>query len=102
MAQKRISRQQQYALTEAELRHTPGAHGAESATQRRAMRYGKNVLAPLEEERGTPRHKTRDISVHHVTGQSRNLLIENIILLAFLAGSIYVLYQLTIYLLNQA
>ena len=84
------------------MRRNPGTHGAESTAQPHTMRYGKNVLAPLEEERGTARHKTRDISVHHVTGQSRNLLIENIILLAFLAGSIYVLYQLTIYLLNQA
>ena len=98
MAQKRISRQQRYALYEAEERNS--AYEAESTAPRRAGRYGKNVLAPIEDERA--RKRSHDISVHHVTGQTRNLLIENLILLALLIGSIYGLYCLTIYLLNQA
>ena len=98
MAQKRISRQQRYALYEVDERN--GAYEAESTAQRRAHRYGKNVLAPIEDEHS--RKRSHDISVHHVTGQTRNLLIENIILLTLLVGSIYGLYRLTIYLLNQA
>ena len=98
MAQKRISRQQRYALYEVEERNS--ATEAESAATRRAGRYGKNVLAPIEDE--YTRKRNHDISVHHVTGQTRNLLIENVILLTLLVGSIYGLYRLTIYLLNQA
>lgn len=100
MAQQRISRQQQYALDEAGDRHYTG--GRERAPQQRTKRYGKNVLAPLDEEREHKHRHTQDISVHNVTGQSQHLLIENVILLLFLVGAIYGLYHLTIYLLNQA
>lgn len=100
MAQKHISRQQQYALDEAREHHYHG--GSDRAWQQQTKRYGKNVLAPLDEEREVARRTPRDISVHNVTGQSQHLLIENIILLLFLAGAIYALYHLTIYLLNQA
>lgn len=100
MAHQRINREQEYALYEVDARHS--ANGEESADARRAARYGKNVLAPLEHTGDRAHRRDTDISVHHVTGQSRNLLIENIILLLFLVGSIYGLYRLTIYLLNQA
>lgn len=101
MAHQRINREQEYALYEVDERHRYGARGEDSIAARRADRYGKNVLAPPEETReATRRHK--NVSVHHVTGQSKNLLIENIILLLLLVGSIYGLYRLTIYLLNQA
>lgn len=101
MAHQRINREQEYALYGADERRNSSAHGEGSATSRRADRYGKNVLAPPEETREAKR-SGKNVSVHHVTGQSKNLLIENIILLAFLVGAIYLLYRLSIYLLNQA
>lgn len=102
MAPKRINREQEYALYgKKDHRYYGTAEGNRSAT-RRASRYGKNVLAPPESPEEEYERGDRHISVHHVTGQSRNLLIENLILLLLLVGSIYGLYQLTVYLLNQA
>lgn len=99
MAHQRINREQEYALYGAGERRS--AQGEGRTASRRADRYGKNVLAPPEETQEAKRNG-KNVSVHHATGQSRNLLIENIILLGLLVGSIYLLYRLTIYLLNQA
>lgn len=101
MAHQRINREQEYALYEIDDCSKSRNHGEDSLSARRASRYGKDVLAPPEEHRRANRDEKK-LNVQHATGQSKHILWENIFLLTLLVIFIYVLYRLTIYLLNQA
>lgn len=104
MSQKRISRQQEYALEEAENSHF--YHYSDYSSYRSEYgryngRLSNNTMAPPEDLLHARKEHRVPLSIQHATGQSRNVLIENIILLTILVASIYGLYHLTIYLLNQ-
>lgn len=66
-------------------------------------RYPANTLGPdedvLERRRGMRR---KHVTITGAAPQNRNLLLENLMLLAVLAASIWGLYSLTIYLLTNA
>lgn len=108
MSGKRISRQQEYALMEEQARHTQRSskrhsdYFYEEDYSQYTNRLDKNTLAPPEDILDARRRKPGKINMQHVSGQSRNVLTENLILLALLVGSIYGLYKLSMYLLNQA
>lgn len=105
MSQKRISRQQEYALEEAENSHFYNYSDYSSSYRSEYGRYtgrlSNNKMAPPEDLLHARKEHRVPLSIQHATGQSRNVLIENIILLTILVASIYGLYHLTIYLLNQ-
>lgn len=107
MSGKRISRQKEYALMEeSEHRRTQTRRHADYFYDEDYSQYSKpldkNTLAPPEDILDARRRTPRNINMQHVSGQSRSALTENLILLALLVGSIYGLYRLSIYLLNQA
>ena len=106
MSQKRISRQQEYALEEAENRrhyhHDSYAHSSYRSEYTQYSGRRNNTMAPPEDVLDARKDRRVPLSIQHATGQSRNVLIENVILLTILVASIYGLYNLTIYLLNQA
>jgi hypothetical protein len=107
MSGKRISRQKEYALMEESgRRRTQTRRHADYFYDEDYSQYSKpldkNTLAPPEDVLDARRHTPRNINMQHVSGQSRSALTENLILLALLVGSIYGLYRLSIYLLNQA
>ena len=105
MSQKRISRQQEYALEEAENRHYGRDSYPRSSYHSEYNHYSgrrNNTMAPPEDVLDARKDRRVPLSIQHATGQSRNVLVENVILLTILVASIYGLYNLTIYLLNQA
>ena len=108
MSGKRISRQKEYALMEeSEHRRPQMRRHADYFYDEEFPQYSKqldkNTLAPPEDIVDARRRRpARNINMQHVSGQSRSALTENLILLALLVGSIYGLYRLSIYLLNQA
>lgn len=101
MAQRHISRQQEYVLEEAEQRHISVAYTDSNRNAGRKPR-GRNTLPPPEDvlEARLTRHNSAHVG--HINNQGKHLLIENLILLSILIASIYGLYRLTVYLLNQA
>ncbi len=60
-----------------------------------------NRLAPSEDVVEERLHR-KNVAVSAPRGNDAGLLTENLILLAFLIGSIYGLYRLTFYLLTQS
>lgn len=100
MAQKRISRQQQFArMEENSCRHAliyPGEENGKSSA-------GSNTLAPPDRygHHIAKKERTRETK-QEFPSISANLIIENIVLLALLVGITYAIYRATIYLLNQA
>lgn len=109
MARNRISRQREFELMVAEDRMR-----REQALEREDAMLGYdrhrhnpehyNTLGPHEEVIERRRaHKRKRVAMaaprHHSTG---NILMENIMLLLLMVGSIYGLYRLCIYILNQA
>ena len=93
-------------MEESERRHVQTRRRADYFYEDDYSQYSKqldkNTLAPPEDVLDARRHAPRKINMQHVSGQSRSALTENLILLALLVGSIYGLYRLSIYLLNQA
>ena len=73
------------------------SRGAASGSTRPPM--GPNTLGPMEELMERRRHL---VSVSRSTSNSGASLSENLLLLALLAGSIYGLYRLALYLLSQS
>ena len=73
------------------------SRGADSRSARPPM--GLNTLGPMEELMERRRHP---VSVSRGTTNSGASLSENLLLLALLAGSIYGLYRLALYLLTQS
>ena len=65
-------------------------------------RYPANTLGPQEDVLARRRARKRHATVIKAVPSQRNVLLDNIILLAVLAGSIWGLYTLTIYLLTHA
>ena len=66
-------------------------------------RYPANTLGPSEDvlERRRGQHR-KHVTITGAAPQNRSLLLENLLLLVVLAGSIWGLYTLTIYLLTHA
>lgn len=62
---------------------------------------GPNTLGPMEELMERRRHR-HPVSVSRSTSNSGSSLSENLLLLAMMAGSIYGLYRLALYLLTQS
>ena len=108
MSGKRISRQKEYALMEESEHRRPHVRSRANYSfydedySQYSKPLDKNTLTPPEDVMDARRRTPRNINMQHVSGQSRSALTENLILLAVLVGSIYGLYRLSIYLLNQA
>ena len=65
-------------------------------------RYPANTLGPNDEllERRRGQHR-KHVTISGATPQHRNILMENIFILLFLAASVWGLYSLIIYLLSH-
>ena len=89
-------------LRELELRRNMRQSG-HYAPQDHKRRYPANTLGPqedvLEIRRG--QHRNR-VTISRAATRQRNILLENLILLAVLAGSIWGLYSVTMYLLTHS
>lgn len=108
MARSTISRQREFELMVAEARRK-----RERVLQRENTLYGQeayypafrseNTMGPQEDvvERRRARRKHVTL-VDARTSTTRNILTENILLLVLLVASIYGLYRLSIYILNQS
>ena len=91
-------------LRELELRRNMRQSGSASQPYRdHQRRYPANTLGPqedvLERRRGL---KRKQVTFNGAAPAHRSVLMENLILLAVLIGSIWGLYTLTIYLLTHA
>lgn len=91
-------------LRELELRrNVRQGNISQPARARQQRRYPANTLGPqedvLEQRRGRSRKYVTTITSSQ---QQQNILLQNIILLLVLAGSIWGLYNLTIYLLTHS
>lgn len=66
-------------------------------------RYPANTLGPNEDlvERRRSSHR-KQVTITGAAPQNRNLLLENLVILLFLAGSIWGLYSLIIHLLTHS
>lgn len=110
MAQQRISRQKQFELMAAEARRRNAAEyeGRYSyRPERNPYGYGReaaNTLGPQEDvvENRRLRHRKRVTVTAPRSASTGNILLENIFLLLMLFGSIFGLYRLIIYILNQS
>lgn len=91
-------------LLELELRRRKRqGHASPPPSRTHQSRYPANTLGPqedvVEQRRGI--HRTH-VSIPARAPQTRNVLLENLLLLAVLAGSIWGLYALTVYLLTHS
>lgn len=77
--------------------------GGTPAPQDYKRRYPANTLGPQEDvlEYRRVRHRNR-VTITGAAPRNRNILLENLLLLAVLAGSIWGLYTVTIYLLTHS
>lgn len=95
-------------LMELERRTTRSRRGVDPESWRDdAFRYADyrlrndaNTLGPQEDVVERRRVGRKRVVTQH--GGSSNALAENVILLLFLCGTIYLMYQLTLYLLTQS
>lgn len=110
MARDRMTRQREYELMELETslhqqsrrvsRQEAPRPWEESAWERP---LGRNTMEPPEEVVERRRmHRRRVMMVNAGGANTRNILRENVIMLLLLVASIYGLYRLIIYLLNQS
>ena len=90
-------------LRELELRRNMRQEQPLQTSRAYQRRYPANTLGPSEDvlERRRGQHR-KHVSISGATPQNRNILMENLLLLIVLAGSIWGLYTLTIYLLTQS
>ncbi|MBR3902286.1 MAG: hypothetical protein IKJ29_01355 [Akkermansia sp.] len=91
-------------LHELELRRRKRqGHASPPPSRTHQRRYPANTLGPQEDvvEQRRGMHRTH-VSIPARAPQTRNILLENLLLLAVLAGSIWGLYALTIYLLTHS
>lgn len=90
-------------LRELEIRRNMRQTGSPHPQRDYQRRYPANTLGPqedvLERRRGL---KRKNVNISGASPQHRNILLENLILLGILAGSIWGLYSLTIYLLTHS
>lgn len=91
-------------LRELDMRRNRRKTGSSMASTYRdhQCRYPANTLGPQEDVLARRRARKRHATVIKAVPSQRNVLLDNIILLAVLAGSIWGLYTLTIYLLTHA
>lgn len=89
-------------LRELELRRQMRQKAAPPPSRTYQRRYPKNTLGPSDDVLEHRRHlKNKRVIVRGASPENRNLLLENLLLLLVLAGSIWGLYSLSIYLLTQ-
>lgn len=109
MARNRISRQREFELMVAEdrMRREKALEREDAMHGYSRYRYNPeahNTLGPneevLEKRRASKRNRVAMAAPRQASGG--NILMENILLLLLLVGSIYGLYRLCIYILNQA
>ena len=101
MARDRISRQREFEQMERQARYR------QEQAFRRSREYYEdqwarpnNTLGPNEEV-VEKRRRRKHVVISTGSSQTRSVLGENLILLAALIASIYGLYSLCIYILNQ-
>ncbi len=108
MARNAISRQREFELMVADARRKRERLLQRESTQHGAASpyssfRGENTMEPqedvVEQRRARRKHVTL---VDGRTSATRNILAENILLLVLLVASIYGLYRLSIYILNQS
>ncbi len=63
-------------------------------------RRSRNTLGPQEDVIEHRRHRSHVVANPTYSSSTRSILTENIILLLFIAASIYGIYRLCIYILN--
>lgn len=113
MARDRMTRQREYELMELEASLHQPAHRisrqesqldwTSSAWDSPESRLGRNTMAPPDEVVERRRMRRRRVTMVNAGGtNTRNILRENVIMLLLLVASIYGLYRLIIYLLNQS
>ena len=90
-------------LRELELRRHMRPLGHDSVPSDYMRRYPANTLGPQEDvvEYRRAQHRKR-VTITGAAPRNRNILMENLLLLAVLIGSIWGLYALTIYLLTHS
>ena len=90
-------------LRELEIRRNMRQSGTRQTPRDYQRRYPANTLGPqedvLERRKGIKRNR---VTISGAAPGNRNILMENLLLLAVLAGSIWGLYSLTIYLLTHS
>jgi hypothetical protein len=89
-------------LRELEQRRYMRERGNQSPRRDYQRRYPANTLGPNDElvERRRGQHRNR-VTINGASPQHRNILMENIFILLFLAASVWGLYNLVIYLLSH-
>lgn len=90
-------------LRELELRRHMRQSGSDYMPSDYKRRYPANTLGPQEDvvEYRRAQHRKR-VTITGAAPRNRNILLENLLLLAVLVGSIWGLYSLTIYLLTHS
>lgn len=90
-------------LRELELRRNMRQAAPRPTPRDYQRRYPANTLGPqedvLERRRGMKRNR---VTITGAAPGNRSVLMENLLLLAVLAGSVWGLYSLTIYLLTHS
>ncbi|MBQ4613568.1 MAG: hypothetical protein IJB31_01400 [Akkermansia sp.] len=107
MARNRISRQREFELMVAEdrMRRERILEKEDAMMGHGRHTYNPeayNTLGPNEEVIEKRRRRKRVTMAAPRPASTGNILMENILLLLLLVGSIYGLYRLSIYILNQA
>jgi hypothetical protein len=90
-------------LRDLELRRNMRQETSQQPRRAYQRRYPANTLGPSEDvlERRRGQHR-KHVTITGAAPQNRSLLMENLLLLVVLAGSIWGLYTLTIYLLTHS
>lgn len=89
-------------LRELEQRRNMRSTGASYPQRDYERRYPANTLGPNDELLARRRGQSRKrVNITGATPQHRNILKENIVILLFLAVSVWGLYNLVIYLLSH-
>lgn len=90
-------------LRELELRRNMRQTTGQDTNRTYQRRYPANTLGPSEDvlERRRGMHR-KHLTISGAAPQNRSMLLENLLLLLVLVGSIWGLYTLTIYILTQS
>ena len=90
-------------LRELEQRRNMRSTGSPTPRRDYQRRYPANTLGPNEDivERRRGMHRSH-VTITGAAPQNRNILLENLFILAFIAASIWGLYSLIVYLLTHS
>lgn len=90
-------------LRELEQRRNMRSTGRTMPSRDYQRRYPANTLGPNEDlvERRRSSHR-KQVTITGAAPQNRNILLENLVILVFMAGSIWGLYSLIIHLLTHS